>query len=182
MQRCIHPPISWFYFYFLHLQINKSIFWHCKITSNHLQSENCENRWYTRYGEPGHSVDIISTCYVYENRRKWSSKTNSRECCRQVQNLIWFFFFRWSILTNYWKHFPQSICREFISPVCYYSLLLTKLGSGDGQSDWYGIKLICSFIQFGPDLWGVCVFVVIFVTFGGLALVSCTHCSVNNTH
>ncbi len=39
-------PISWFYFYFLLLQIIESIFWHGKITSNQLlQSENGEN-WY----------------------------------------------------------------------------------------------------------------------------------------
>ncbi len=69
-QPCIHPPSAVrFYFYFLHLQIIESIFWHHKITSIHLLvSENGEN-WCTLY--VGHSVEIISTCYIYENRRKW---------------------------------------------------------------------------------------------------------------
>ncbi len=57
----------------LYLQIIESIFSHRKITSNHLlQSENGKN-WCTRYAVgilDLVSVDIISTCYVYENRRK----------------------------------------------------------------------------------------------------------------
>ncbi len=121
-QPCIHPPISWFYFYFLHLQIIESIFWHRKIISNYLlESENSEN-WCMQYA--GHSVDIISTCYAYENKRKWLY-TKSREWCRQVWNSILFktkkIIWRFT-LTNYWKHFPQSICREFMSPVGYFYL------------------------------------------------------------
>ncbi len=41
---------------------------------------------------------------------------NSWECCKQVQNSIWFFFWQ-STNTNYWKYFSQSICRELICPV-----------------------------------------------------------------
>ncbi len=33
--------------------------------------------------------------------------------------LILFYYFWRSTITNYWKHFPQSICVAFISPVCY---------------------------------------------------------------
>ncbi len=33
---------------------------------------------------------------------------------------LFIFLFWWSTLTNYWKHFPQSICIEFISPVGYF--------------------------------------------------------------
>ncbi len=31
-----------------------------------------------------------------------------------------YLFFWWSTITNYWKHFPQSICGEFISPMGYF--------------------------------------------------------------
>ncbi len=33
---------------------------------------------------------------------------------------IWFIYFWRSTLTNYCKHFPKSICREFISPVAIF--------------------------------------------------------------
>ncbi len=42
--------------------------------------------------------------------------------------LVW-----WSTLTNYWKHFPQSICREFITPVGYFVFLLLMLWRGWGE-------------------------------------------------
>ncbi len=40
---------------------------------------------------------------------------------------IRFFFFWWSTLTNYCKHFPKSICREFISPVGYFFIQITVI-------------------------------------------------------
>ncbi len=61
---------------------------------------------------PGHSVDIISTCYVHENRKNYSEHEPSRMLQWSSEfDIIWFFLGWRSTLTNYRKHFPQSVCR-----------------------------------------------------------------------
>ncbi len=66
------------------------------------------------------SVDIISTCYVYENRRKWFHIRTCENIAGKFGIRFFFkFLFWWSTLTKYWNHSPQSIYREFISPLGY---------------------------------------------------------------
>ncbi len=52
-------------------------------------------------------------------------KIGENDSTCEVQNSIFLFIlFWWSTLTNYWKHFSQSICREFISPVGYFYIIV----------------------------------------------------------
>ncbi len=68
----------------------------------------------------------------------WVSLCNANLICYGTQMpggtgffFIQIFFFLRSTLKNYCKHFPKSICREFISPVGYFinfSEELTRVG------------------------------------------------------
>ncbi len=124
---------------------------------------------------PAHSVDIISTCYVYKNRRKWFHSWTCKNAAGKFENLflncfflliLWVrgggtnicqlfcwvslcnanlicyatqlpggwggaflysdFLFLRPTLTNYCLHFPNSICREFTSPVGYFYYIYWK--------------------------------------------------------
>ncbi len=135
-----------------------------------------------------HSVDILSTCYVYENRRKWIRSQTCENIAGKFEIRFYFIFlFWWSTLTNYWKHFPQSICIEFISPVglflynnekiinpwlqgkCLYLLCHTAdrcwTGGGlfcNGSGFWYGYEMnLLILTRFQTDyfliLWSSCI-------------------------
>ncbi len=60
----------------------------------------------------------------YLSKFWWVTLCNANLICYDTQLPEWgrlfrFFFLR-STLTNYCKHFPKSICGEFISPVGYF--------------------------------------------------------------
>ncbi len=66
------------------------------------------------------STNVSKYFYMLPLRKKkMILHTNSWEC------ISWFFtfLFWWSPLTNYSKHFPQSICGEFISPWGYFLIV-----------------------------------------------------------